>query len=145
LSENALKLTYGKVEFQSFSGEDPRIPAPNGGKGTEGRVEEGRGVGRGRDGEVGRKGWKGRAKGKGREGKWRKGREGERNLDNPPAMFQTGRRHRISSANRAETLKNAPRLVSSRDSNVEDYITDNCCIFNKFKISKYYPFQQVYS
>jgi hypothetical protein len=46
-------------------------------------VEDSKGEGRGRDREVGREcEWKGRAKGKGREGKRRKGREeGERNLD----------------------------------------------------------------
>jgi hypothetical protein len=55
LSENALKLIYGNVEFQNFLGEDP---ASRGGKGKEGRVEERRGVGRVGEGddEVGRGG-----------------------------------------------------------------------------------------
>jgi hypothetical protein len=55
LSENALKLIYGNVEFQNFPGEDP---ASRGGKGKEGRVEERRGVGRVGEGddEVGRGG-----------------------------------------------------------------------------------------
>jgi hypothetical protein len=45
-------------------------------------VEDSRGEERERDREVGRNGWKGRAEGKGREGKRRKGRKGrERNLD----------------------------------------------------------------
>jgi hypothetical protein len=53
LSENALKLIYGNVEFQNFPGEDP---ASRGGK--EGRVEERRGAGRVSEGddEVGRGG-----------------------------------------------------------------------------------------
>jgi hypothetical protein len=34
LSENALKLIYGNVEFQNFPGEDP---ASRGGKGKEGK------------------------------------------------------------------------------------------------------------
>jgi hypothetical protein len=58
LSENALKLTYGNVEFQKFPGEDPRTLRPKGGKGRAGRVEEGRRVGRWR-------GW-GFRKGRGR-------------------------------------------------------------------------------
>jgi hypothetical protein len=39
--QNALKLTYGNVEFKKFPGEDPRTPAPRGGRGRAGRVEEG--------------------------------------------------------------------------------------------------------
>jgi hypothetical protein len=64
LSENALKLIYGNVEFQNFLGEDP---ASSGEKGKEGGVEESRGVGRVGEGddEVGRRGAKGRTKGKG--------------------------------------------------------------------------------
>jgi hypothetical protein len=77
LSENALKLAYGNVEFQNFPGEDPGPPLQGEGKG--GREEwkrEWDGKGRGWGGR------KGRAKGKGREGKRKKGGgEGERNLD----------------------------------------------------------------
>jgi hypothetical protein len=66
LSGNELKLTYGNVEFQNFPGEEPRPPAPRGGKGRERGVDERRGVaGRGRegregDGEVGGEGVEGK-------------------------------------------------------------------------------------
>jgi hypothetical protein len=81
LSENALKLTYGNVEFQNFPGEDPGPPLQGEGKG--GREEWKRG-GRGR-GWGGRKGRGGREGLKEREGKERGekggGRGRERNLD----------------------------------------------------------------
>jgi hypothetical protein len=80
LSENALKLTYGNAGFQNFSGRTPGPPLQGEGKGRrkEWKTEEGWKA----------KGWKGRAKGKGRKVE----EEGERNLD-PPPMFQTDRRH----------------------------------------------------
>jgi hypothetical protein len=90
LFENALKLTYGNVEFKKFHGEDPRIPASRGGRGA-GRVEAWGGRGGGGGGGEGRGGRKGRVEGKGgreglkeKEGKERgekRGREGERNSD----------------------------------------------------------------
>jgi hypothetical protein len=92
LSENALKLIYGNVDFQNFPARTP-VPRVNGGKGgrEEWKRDEGwGGEGRGR-GCGGRKGRDGRKGLKEREGKRRKGGgEGERNLD--PPMFQTDRR-----------------------------------------------------
>jgi hypothetical protein len=76
LFENALKLTYGNLEFKNFPREDPGPPAPRGGKGKAGRVEE-RWGGKGRGGRKrrgGREGLKGR-EGKGREGKEREEKE----------------------------------------------------------------------
>jgi hypothetical protein len=78
LSENALKLTYGNVEFQNFPGEDPGPPASREGKGRREEWKKKRGgEGRGR-GWGSRKGRGGREGLKEREGKRR---EGERNLD----------------------------------------------------------------
>jgi hypothetical protein len=42
LSENALKLTYGNVEFQNFPGEDPRPPLQGEGKDRARRRSSGR-------------------------------------------------------------------------------------------------------
>jgi hypothetical protein len=66
LSENALKLTYGNVEFQYFLGEDTRAPCFKRKEGEGGEVEEGRGVGRGGGGGK----WVGEVR---REGVERKG------------------------------------------------------------------------
>jgi hypothetical protein len=74
LSENALKITYGNVEFQNFPGRTPNPLLQKEGKG--GREEWKRG-GKGR-------GWGGRKARGGREGKMRKRRGRERNLDSPP-------------------------------------------------------------
>jgi hypothetical protein len=58
LSENALKLTYGNVEFQNFRERTPDSPLQWEGKGRiEGTVEERRGERRGTGcGEVGMEG-----------------------------------------------------------------------------------------
>jgi hypothetical protein len=76
-----VKTHERQCRIPKFSGEDHRTSAPRGGKREGGRVEENRG---GRGGSLERKGWKGRAKGKGRDGKRtkrRRGRGEERNLD----------------------------------------------------------------
>jgi hypothetical protein len=66
LSESALKLAYGNVEFQNFPREDHGPPAPTGGKGREGGVEERRGGGGEGMGKSEGKGWKERGeKGRG--------------------------------------------------------------------------------
>jgi hypothetical protein len=83
LSENALKPTYGNVEFQNFPGRTPVPPASRVGKGREARVEEGRG---GEDGEVGREGWKVRAKGKGRAGGEGEDKKGKGREAHPPSL-----------------------------------------------------------
>jgi hypothetical protein len=76
LFENALKLTFGNVEFKKISGEDPRTPRSKGREREGGK--SGRGVGRGGEGEErGGEGKgryrKGRVEGKGlRIGKGRK-------------------------------------------------------------------------
>jgi hypothetical protein len=51
LSENALKLTYGNVEFHNFPGEDPRFKGREREGGKSGRKQRG--------GEVGREGVEG--------------------------------------------------------------------------------------
>jgi hypothetical protein len=84
LFQNALKLTYGNVEFKKFPGEDPRTPRSKGReRGREewkrGGDEEGRG-GEGRGGRGGRKGrveGKGLSKGKGRKEEKREEGKGE--------------------------------------------------------------------
>jgi hypothetical protein len=69
LSENALKLTNGYVEFQNVPGDDPGLAASRGGKGREGKVEERRGVGRGRGGREGLKEREGKRRKWKREGR----------------------------------------------------------------------------
>jgi len=54
-----LKLTYSNLEFQNFSGEDPRTTPPPSSRGGEGRGDDREGKGKGR-----------------REGKDREGRGG---------------------------------------------------------------------
>jgi hypothetical protein len=96
LFENALKLTYGNVEFKKFPG-DPRTPRSKG-KEREGE-KSGRGVGRGGEergvgeGKGGRKGrWKRRLQERERKERGEKGgRERERNLE--PPIFETDQRH----------------------------------------------------
>jgi hypothetical protein len=82
LSENALKLTYGNVEFQNFPEKDPRTPAPREGKGKEEEWER-RGVGNEReeDEEAGREGVEQKGYMKGKERGETGGGEGERNSD----------------------------------------------------------------
>jgi hypothetical protein len=75
LSENALKLTYGNVEFQNFPGRtpDPRSKGREREGGKSGRGGEGRGWG-GRKGRGGREGLKereGKERGEKEEGKGR--------------------------------------------------------------------------
>ena len=83
-TKNALKLTYGRVKPQNFSGgytPDPQYK----GQGREGR--EGRGKQLGREGEG--RGGEGRRKGKGEEGK-RRGGEVEMEMRRvPPPLFET--------------------------------------------------------
>ena len=73
--QNVLKLTYSNLEFQTFTGEDPRIPSSRGGKGRKGGEERegkgrGRREGRDREGREGRQGtWEGRREG-GEEWGW---------------------------------------------------------------------------
>jgi hypothetical protein len=81
LFENALKLTYGNVEFKNFPGEDPRS------KGREGEGgKSGRGVGGEGEAEVGREGveGKGSRKGKGRKEEKRRKGKGEEFTPPPP-------------------------------------------------------------
>jgi hypothetical protein len=84
LSENALKLAYGNVEFQNFPAEDPGPPLQGEGKvETEEwkREEEWGGKGKEWGSRKGRGGTE-ELKLKEREGKRRKRRrEGQRNLD----------------------------------------------------------------
>jgi hypothetical protein len=94
LSENALKLTYGNVEFQNFPGRTPGPPLQGEGKGgrEEWKREEGwGGEGRGWGSRKGRGGTEGLKEREGKERGEKGGGEGERNLD--PPMFQTDRRH----------------------------------------------------
>jgi hypothetical protein len=49
--QNALKLTYGNVEFKKFPGEDPRTPRSKGREREGGKSGRGVGMRRGRGGE----------------------------------------------------------------------------------------------
>jgi hypothetical protein len=95
LSENALKLTYGNVEFQNFPGRTPEPPLQGRKReaGQSGREKRGGEEGE-EDGRECRKGRSGREGLKERE--WvergeKGGGEGKRNLD--PSMFQTDQCH----------------------------------------------------
>jgi hypothetical protein len=69
LSENALKLNYGNVEFQNFQEDHPLVEG-------EARVEEGEeGTGRGWGGSLGRGGREGLMEREGMD-RWEKGGEG---------------------------------------------------------------------
>jgi hypothetical protein len=86
--ENALKLTYGNVEFKNFPGRTPD-PLPRGGKaGQEDWKRGGEGEGGGRKGRVGREGLKER---EGKESGEMEDGEGRGSVNRP--MFQTDRCH----------------------------------------------------
>jgi hypothetical protein len=93
LTENALKLTCGSVEFQNFRERTPESPLQ--GKGKGGRMEWKREGVRGEEREWGsRKGRGGTGGLKERERKERGEKEEERGEEfGPPPMFQSDRRH----------------------------------------------------